>query len=253
MGNRNEAPVREDPLKPMPDLRNKITMIVAAGGIVIGMVFLLNWMSKRHQLGAPAVVVAGELSGGRLEIVLPKDVAGFTSSNLPISEIEVSTLPSDTSFGRSQYVDADGFAVDVTVVLMGTDRTSIHKPEFCLNGAGWPIIQTDRVAIAMENGSQLGATKLLVEKKIKYEGRDVLLRGIYTYWFVADGVATDSHKERMWLMAKTLLTKGVLQRWAYVSCFTWNVEGNEERLWEKTQGFIREIGPRIHPGLPLLQ
>ena len=34
------------------------------------------------------------------------------------------------------YQSPDGFDITGTVVLMGADRTSIHKPDYCLRGAG---------------------------------------------------------------------------------------------------------------------
>jgi len=51
----------------------------------------------------------------------------------------VDTLPRDTSFGQRRYRSPDGAVTQVNVVLMGSDRTSMHKPQFCLEGAGWQI------------------------------------------------------------------------------------------------------------------
>ena len=49
-------------------------------------------------------------------------------------------LPQDTSFVQRHYLPAQlPIELLLNVVLMGTDRTSIHKPQFCLTGSGWNI------------------------------------------------------------------------------------------------------------------
>ena len=45
-------------------------------------------------------------------------------------------LPSDSSYAERHYQSPDGFDVSGTVVLMGTDRTSIHNADYCLRGQG---------------------------------------------------------------------------------------------------------------------
>ena len=77
-------------------------------------------------------------------VLLPETVLGITSTAEPIADIELVALPKDTTFGRRQYQIDQDFAPLVTVVLMGTDRSSIHQPQFCLVGAGWTIDKTER-------------------------------------------------------------------------------------------------------------
>jgi len=70
-------------------------------------------------------------------------------------------------------------------------------------------------------------------------------KGNFVYWFVADGETTPSHGERMWLMAKDLITNGVLQRWAYISFFTPCRPGGEEASYERLKQFISLTAPQI--------
>jgi hypothetical protein len=73
---------------------------------------------------------------------MPERVPGYTSKFASITEHELEVLPLDTNFGRRSYATTDGsFTAQASVVLMGTDRTSIHQPEFCLNSQGWTIQQ----------------------------------------------------------------------------------------------------------------
>jgi len=40
------------------------------------------------------------------------------------------------SYAERHYSAPDGFDMTGTLVLMGADRTSIHKPDYCLPGQG---------------------------------------------------------------------------------------------------------------------
>jgi hypothetical protein len=51
--------------------------------------------------------------------------------------------------------------------------------------------------------------------------------------------------ERMWLMASKLLRTGVLQRWAYVSCFAACPPGQEEATFERMQKLIAAAVPQF--------
>ena len=118
----------------------------------------------------------------------------------------------------------------ISVVVMGTDRTSIHKPQYCLTGQGWRIdrYEQTRVRIERPHAYDLPVMKLTATHPGQKPSGEGPLRGIYVYWFVADAALTADHVERMWWMARELITTGVLQRWAYVSCFAVCRPGQEE-------------------------
>ena len=42
------------------------------------------------------------------------------------------------------------FGVQISVVLMGTDHTSIHQPQYCLYAQDWNVTNTERIALRME-------------------------------------------------------------------------------------------------------
>ncbi|HWD17669.1 MAG TPA: exosortase-associated EpsI family protein, partial [Verrucomicrobiae bacterium] len=83
-------------------------------------------------------------------VIMPKETPGWTPVALPITEVEAHTLPADTTFGRRGYLK-DDFQVEATVVLMGEDRASIHRPQWCLVGAGWTIDRTETVTVPMQS------------------------------------------------------------------------------------------------------
>ena len=68
-------------------------------------------------------------------------------------------------------------------------------------------------------------------------------RGIFVYWFVADDQITADHNQRMWWMARDMIRKGVLQRWAYVTLFSVCLPGQEEATYERMKGFIASAVP----------
>jgi uncharacterized protein DUF3485 len=161
------------------------------------------------------------------------------------------SLPSDTSFGQRNYRAPDGFQVAVRVVLMGTDRTSLHKPQLCLPAQGWRIddLRSVETSIPMDRpmNYDLPIVKLIASKEESLQGEKAKVTGVYVYWFVCDDGVTASVTgfQRMWSTAKRLLTTGVLQRWAYVSCWSTCLPGQEEATFERMKKFIAASVPQF--------
>jgi hypothetical protein len=87
--------------------------------------------------------------------------------------------------------------------------------------------------------------KLVTTKQATQDGIPVSARGIYVYWFVSAEGVTSSHTDRMWSMASHMLRTGVLQRWAYVSCFSVCPLGSEEQTFERMKQFIAAAVPEF--------
>ncbi len=210
-----------------------VTLLIAGTGL------FLTWMRAHQQLGQPGV---------RLE--LPTRVLDYDSTLSEITDIERKALPADTSFARRMYYKVvDGRTnsmIQVSIVLMGSDRTSIHKPQLCLRAQGWDIEHSVESTVEVEQPHpyKLPVMKLVTGKNFTGDGGRVIKRGgIYAYWFVADHALTANHWQRMWWMAKDLMTTGVLQRWAYVSCFATCLPGEEEALFAELSRFVRASAP----------
>jgi hypothetical protein len=206
------------------------------------------------RLGAPGVKLGPALLYdefghlvARQSVLLPEEVLGIKGSNMPVTQAEWSALPKDTTFGRKLYLTND-FAVVATVVLMGTDRTSIHQPQYCLDAAGWRIEKTERVVLRMNRPYpyDLHALKLTASRSVKNSRQQVIpVRGIYVYWFVAADRLTPEQGERMWSIARAMVEKGVLERWAYISYFATCHPGREEATLEHLEQFIRASAPEF--------
>ena len=76
-------------------------------------------------------------------------------------------------------------------------------------------------------------------------GNPQSIGGVFVYWFVANGELTASHADRMWWMARDLMLTGVLQRWAYVICFTPCAVGSEDEAFERVKEFIIAAVPEF--------
>ncbi len=231
-------------------------------GLILGMgVFLSAW-GGYQKLGEPGVVVvdaptffvkSGE-SGVQAEnlvnqrsVGLPEQVAGYVSTNIPLQEFVVTKLPADTTYGQRRYMAADGFYVDNMVVLMGTDRTSIHQPQYCLIGSGWKIEKQESATIKMLDpvNYELPVMKLTTSRTFQSaDGSVVDVSGVYLYWFVSGENITEKHGARMWSMAKSLIMRQELERWAYVTVFAPCQPGMEGKVFERMKQFIKDSVPR---------
>jgi hypothetical protein len=181
-------------------------------------------------------------------VYLPERVGDFTSTNLPVYNIEQVMLPPDTVYGRRLYQASDGSTLMTHVVLMGTDRTSIHKPQYCLTGQGHSIVANEVITIPIAHPEpyELKVMKLTTTSQKPLGGdKFATVNGMFLYWFVADGQLTPHHGERMWLMGRDLVTKGLLQRWAYVAYFAQCLPGQEGVLLEKMKRFVAASVPEF--------
>jgi len=122
-----------------------------------GTALFLARFRQGHSLGQPGLKIASiPLTDETGEVVttnsifLPEAVLDYKSELQPVQREELDWLPPDTTFGRRLYTAKDGFQVFVSGVLMGTDRTSIHKPEFCLPGQGFEIRSRSQRTIVIE-------------------------------------------------------------------------------------------------------
>lgn len=216
---------------------------------------LLIRVQSHYVLGKPGVKVVpvpifGEDSNqvANASVYLPEKLEGYTSFPLPVTKMELAMLPPDTVYGRRAYVGSDGFNTSASVVLMGTDRTSIHKPQYCLVGQGETILGSEVITIPLAKPFPYELKVMKLATTSQQRGRDGRFRpvsGVFLYWFVADGQLTPFHGERMWWMAKDMLTKGLLQRWAYVAYFARCEQGQESIMLERMKRFIAASVPEF--------
>ena len=232
---------------------NKQKWIISILALVLmgGAAGLLAQLQSHQKLGLPGVKTSSQAGTDRLRVDLPAHIPDYSSELLEPDSIVLNTLPPDTSFGQRRYKAADGFETVVNVVLMGNDRTSLHKPQFCLAGAGWHIDDNASapatVHVERPYPYDLSVVKLISTKELVLNNEKITARGVYVYWFVADNAisAGTSGFQRMWWMARERLRTGVLQRWAYVSYFAPCAPGQENATFDRMKNLIAVTVPEF--------
>lgn len=230
---------------------NRSKIFLAASVLVaIGATAAVLLHMKAHQrLGAPGVKTRPLANGKNLEVLLPAVLPGYSSEILTNSEDVLTKLPPDTSYRVRAYKGDDGFWSEVSVVLMGSDRSSIHKPQICMTAQGWTLdnnnSRVEQIPMTRPLAYVLPVNKLLFTKVVSdAAGNPQTVRGIYVYWFVDANDFTPSVWRRMlWLVPRDLLLNGVLERWAYISYFCACAPGQETATFERMKKFIIESVP----------
>jgi len=228
-------------------------VLLIAVALIAGTAAALTWFKKHQKLGEPGIKATPIPGDVVMKIDLPEHVLDFTSTNLPQAKIVLDTLPKDTSFAQRRYIAPDDFWVTANIILMGSDRTSIHKPEYCLPGQGWRIDEKTTINLPIEGAHpySLPIAKWLITNFIPtQDGKKAEVRGIYVFWFVAHNEQTTSHWQRIKWMTLDLLHTGVLQRWAYISYFTVCLPGHEDATFERVKKLIAASVPefQLAPG-----
>ena len=127
---------------------------------------------------------------------------------------------------------------------MGRDHTSIHQPQYCLYAQDWTVTNTERIELRMERplpydipAIKLSATHALAD------GRPAPRHLCLLVCF--RGQDHGGRRLAAVVHGKTVLQKGVTERWAYISYFTTCLPGQESDRFRELQKFIKETVPEF--------
>lgn len=235
--------------------RLKTVLFVIVLALIGGTAAVLAHAKANQKLGQPGVRTAplADSKSRKVllpeEVLLPEDVPGFKSEAQLEAAMVTNTLPPDTSYGQRIYTADDGFQALANVVLMGTSRASIHKPQICLTAQGWNIndasSHVEPVHMDRPFPYDLPVMRLNVTGQIHADGQNIDAAGVYVYWFVDSDRFTASHARRMLWMANDIVFKGELDRWAYVSFFSVCPPGKENAAFERIKKLIAASVPEF--------
>jgi hypothetical protein len=232
----------------------KWVIFAAALGMIAATAGWLHHFRSNPRLGPAGVRISAvpiydenNTQASTQSIVLPStilDVPSLPAKYSPITSRELAALPQDTTFGRRIYMTTNGdFRAQLSVVLMGTDHTSIHQPQYCLYAQDWTITNTERVTIPMNPPFQgIPAVKITATMRLK-NGQTATC--LYVYWFVSGDKVTAEEGSRLWSMWKTVLRKGEMERWAYISYFVACLPGSEQATFARLEKMIRASVPQF--------
>lgn len=232
----------------MSDSFKKKLLFAVTLALMGGTVLALTTLKTRQRLGEPGLIATPETNSLQMQFDLPAKVSGFTSTNLPEPDVVLNLLPEDTSYAQRRYIAPDGAWAQANIILMGGDRTSIHRAEYCLPGQGWKIIKKEQVklSIAGPHPYEMPVQKWIIHNTFAdSNGQQQEISGMYVFWFVTQDQITDSYSEMLLSTLFHQLTSGVLQRWAYVSWFTLCEPGQEDATFARLKPLITAAVPEF--------
>lgn len=199
------------------------------------------------------------LSPPGVNMNLPLSIASAQGQEFPMTQRERDGLAADITLSRNGYIGTDGQQWIATIVLSGETRRGLHRPDVCLPGQGWGIMDRQQIPIQMPDGSELSAMMLRVyrDSKDPATGQFIRQRGINLFWYQGyGGVTTPNYYKHVFDTYFDSIFKRLNHRWALVSFFTQlpdsrtdSMDGMAEaKALLDLQQFIGEIGPTIiHP------
>ena len=162
---------------------------------------------------------------------------------------EKQLLPPDTQLLRKVYQDAQRRAIFATIVLSGSERASIHRPQICLEGQGNVIVHDETLNVPLAGRGPLEVMVLDLLEGRQMAGDDRASKASYfAYWFVGKGRETPYHMQRMLWMATDRIFHNVSHRWAYIS-----VSGLREEDSDGYKGEIRAFVAEMYPQMVLAE
>lgn len=229
--------------------RQKTLILVVFLVLTAATAAVIKHAGANRALGEPGVRTQPLAGSRNLQVLLPTHLPGYDILLTTQAQVVVDALPADTSFGSALFNGRDGFKSAVNVVLMGTDRSSIHKPQVCLTGQGWAIedaaSKVELLPMTRPFAYQLPVMHLVATLKTVIDGQPRVVRGVYVYWFVDGNKYTAEHWQRMWWMARDILATGVLDRFAYISYFSVCEPGQEAATFERMKQLMVDSVPEF--------
>ena len=134
------------------------------------------------------------------------ELPGFKSEVLPVSEAELHTLPDDTIIDKRLYTDGNGVWYQVSLVIGGRSKSSIHRPELCLPSQGFQMAAPRTAEVDGVDWHVVTLTRGAVPEHVF----------AYTFFNQA-GYRTSSHLRRIFrdVLDRSLLSR--IDRWAMLT------------------------------------
>lgn len=177
-----------------------------------------------------------------------RDVCPTCSGKLDsMTKAERDLLPPDTIVLKKQYVTQDGRMLYASIVMSGSERSSIHRPQICLVGQGNEIVRSKVLAVPMQGREPLDVMVLDMLRRWKaQDGRPGEYSSYYAYWFVGKGRETASHLQRMFWMATDRIFLNRSHRWAYIA-----VSGDRDARNDAYRDEVEEFVGLLYPHMVL--
>ncbi|MBN2163751.1 MAG: exosortase-associated EpsI family protein [Pontiellaceae bacterium] len=161
-----------------------------------------------------------------------------------MSRAESEQLPEDTEFLKSAYTNDAGTRIFTSVVLSGTARDSIHRPQRCLKGQGNTLDGEYTLDVPIEGREPLKVRVIKTSRIYQGPEGQVTYYGYYAYWFVGQDRETPYHLGRMFWLAWDRVVRSRANRWAYIA-----VSGTREETGNDYESDVIDFIESVYPYL----
>jgi len=161
-----------------------------------------------------------------------------------MARAEKEALPEDTEFVKSAYTNEAGTRLFTSIVLSGTARDSIHRPQRCLKGQGNTIDGEYNLKVPLEGRDPLKIRVIKASRIFHTEEGEVPYFSYYAYWFVGQDRETPSHYARMFWLAWDRVVRSKANRWAYIAV-SGKREGEGAEYEADLIDFVQQVYPHI--------
>ncbi len=167
-------------------------------------------------------------------------VCGSQLFNMARAEKE--QLPEDTEFVKSAYTNEAGARVFTSIVLSGTARDSIHRPQRCLKGQGNSLDGEYDLLVPIEGREPLKVRVIKASRTFRTAEGPKAYYSYYAYWFVGQDRETPSHYARMFWIAWDRVVRSTANRWAYIA-----VQGERDAEGTEYEQAIIDFVQNMYP------
>ena len=119
---------------------------------------------------------------------------------------EATKLPVDTQQAKQLYCGGDGLEIDLSLVLSGGSRMSIHRPELCIPSQVFRMSRVKKMSLPLPGRGPLPIHMVQVGKSD--------YNFVLCYWFVSRNYETASHTVRILRDAWSRSVHNRISRWA---------------------------------------
>ena len=173
----------------------------------------------------------------------PREIAGWTAEELPITDKEKAILETDNVFTR-RYTNPQGEEIYLFIVYSQNNRKVSHPPEVCYTGSGATILSNVHDSFSADSSAlkDIKVNRVTVE-----QGRE---RQIFFYWFkVGDAFTPNYWKQQGLIALKSFLGQPASSALIRISISA-RKEEDDANATQKLKDFGRMILPYLQKHLP---
>ncbi len=179
------------------------------------------------------------------DLVIPDICPDCGDHLFKMARSEKEALPEDTEFVKSAYTNAAGSRVFTSIVLSGTARDSIHRPQRCLKGQGNTLDGEYTMSIPLEGRDPLKLRVIKSSRTYQTVDGPIAYFGYYAYWFVGQDRETPSHYSRMFWLAWDRVVRSKANRWAYIAVQGKRADAESTEYESDIIDFVQQVYPHV--------